>query len=97
NDGFCSGTLVTPTVVLTAKHCIAGYPSRNWPGHRTGIAAVVGQTGRYKSHAQATDVAVAVIGLDWPFDEGQYGLDAAIVYLDPNDPALEAKIVRPSL
>jgi hypothetical protein len=96
----CTGTLITPTAVLTSKHCVTGSSGGlfgtdvNPIDWSRGVGVWIGneklRTKRYA--ARWTNF----YGANAPTTTNQAGQDLAILWLDT--PVLEdAKIVRPSL
>jgi hypothetical protein len=100
--GGCTGTLITPSVVLTAKHCING--TCDSQGCRPGVGRTplveIGGLGSELSlpgHQITTNRVPPWTPDAQPWDvDFADGLDMALVFLD--QPVLElAKIERPSL
>ncbi len=94
-DGECTGTLISPLMVLTASHCVKDAACGNTRPD-INIGAYKGSVAYAVSTRRSASVATRVNGC---FDlSKEIGIDMAILFLDPAKPVLEeAKIVRPSL
>lgn len=96
--GLCSGTLIAPNLVITARHCVEVEPSSAQSGCEDGVvldaskmrvttAAAFGQQGPWRQ---------AVRVLTGPKVDG-CSPDVALVQLEENIPASEAKPATPAV
>jgi hypothetical protein len=99
----CTGTLITPLIVLTASHCINGSkrPAGNGkvcdPDNLPSIfvGANASAAADLENPRRTQSVETRIVGCA---NVDEYGIDMALVFLDPAKPVVEqAKIVRPSL
>lgn len=102
----CTGTLITPSIVLTANHCITGTCDSN--GCRNGVGThpniIIGALGSEITTARtySTNNAQPITVLNQRWNTDDPGIDLALVFLDPPRPGQLpteqlAKVVRPSL
>lgn len=84
---FCGGTLVAPTKVVTAAHCMAGETA-------SGIRVVGGRT--FLDGTDGTVARVARIWVDPDYTDATEGDDVAVLTLATPMPYTPAKYVAPS-
>src|SRR5215475_7209256 len=96
-NGLCTGTLLTPTAILTAKHCVTGdnFSNQNIFGGNGGKPAaqppftvLVGNpigngTTAIETH---TTVGQTVYGDNGPVNDQEHGSDLAILWFNPAAP-----------
>jgi hypothetical protein len=108
--GGCTGTLLTPTLVLTARHCITGStgfknPEANFPGFGRHPDIMVGATSNTLKTFKSINTLVfgEPLGHPGPATDPKTipqnpGNDIAVVSIDPNTPVLTGAIIqRPTL
>jgi hypothetical protein len=109
NGGICTGTFITPMVILTARHCTNGNSETDPPTRAlqppytifVGVDSTLdNEIEKYRS------TRFEPFGGDRnPNNMGEYGIDLSLLYLDPIQPTGHTpvpafrymKIVRPSL
>ncbi|MFF9819160.1 S1 family peptidase [Streptomyces sp. NPDC014006] len=84
---FCGGTLVAPTKVVTAAHCMAGETP-------SGVRVVGGRT--YLNGTNGTVGRVSRIWVDPDYTDASNGDDVAVLTLSAPMPYTAAKYVAPS-
>ncbi len=101
----CTGTLVTPLAVLTARHCVNGDTSGNPPLQYPVTIYVGNQNGNWVRQYTSSNITPSKTWAAGPQTTGNAGNDIAVIFLDPPGPnASDPKpawdypqIVHPSL
>lgn len=97
-QGICSGTLIAPNLVLTARHCVRESPPRIECGVDTfgSLKSSIWVT-TYHDVFQGSQGWHQAVSVSEPPDLAFCGNDIALLFLEDNVPASEAKPVEPGV